>query len=72
MNTEIVRLPMTLRDLNHELRTSLTNILGMVDQLRQESLTSQQKSYVKNIGEAGTHLLELANKLLAIQQMDIK
>jgi len=60
---EIVTLPITLRNLSHELRTPLTGILGLAQMLQDESLTLNQKSYVKDIIDESNKLVQLANQL---------
>lgn len=50
--------------LHHELRTSLTIILGAVNFLNQEPLTSKQREYVAYISSSANTLLTVADALL--------
>ena len=53
-----------LASLNHELRTPLSGVLGMVDLLRETKLDNEQSDYVKTIGECASLLLETLNSVL--------
>lgn len=56
-----------LKNLNHELRTSLTGILGRAWQLSQEqSLNSKQLEWVNDIEQCGKLLHSVVTKLLEI------
>ncbi len=63
MEKEIVDLSISLRELQHHLRTSLTGILGSIYLLKDEPLTSDAQSYVDTIKMAGEELLNLTNYL---------
>lgn len=60
---EIVSLPISLSTLDHELRIPLTRILGWVNFLKKEPLTSIQQQYTDGILESSNQLLELAEVL---------
>lgn len=56
-----------LKDINtlqHELRTSLTIILGAVNFLNEEPLTPRQREYVAYISSSANALLSVANEML--------
>ena len=64
METELVALPITLKDLSHELRIPLTGIFGCAEFLKDDPLTPAQQEYLKDIVEQAERLEELANRLL--------
>ncbi len=62
-----------LSSMSHELRTPLNAILGFSDLLQEQlasSLTDRQKRYVKNIRDAGEHLLALINDVLDLAKVE--
>lgn len=50
--------------LNHEVRTPLTGIVGMVDLLLETQLTREQREYVETIRECAAQLLEMLSTAL--------
>lgn len=58
-----VILPMDLNTFDHEMRSSLAVIQGMVDFLALGSLTAEQQEYVKYIFQSANRLLTLANTI---------
>ena len=62
-----------LAHLAHELRTPLTAIIGYADAMRARTFGPLNEHYVESaeiIGEAGRHMLELAEDLLARARID--
>jgi signal transduction histidine kinase len=62
-----------LSRMSHELRTPMNAILGFAELLetdRNEPLTEQQSSNVKEIRDAGKHLLELINEVLDLARIE--
>jgi len=60
---------MDLKTLHHELRTPLTGILGLAELMKQEALSSEQRSDVEAIYACGERLLKFCEVLLSkIQQ----
>jgi len=58
------------RNITHEFRTPLTIILGLSDQLKDESLaTPQRKHFINSIQQQGKTLLELVNQLLSYSKL---
>ncbi len=66
---EIVSLPISLRELSHELRIPLTGILGNATLLKDELLTQEQRSYVNDIITSGNALVMLADRLLEAKKI---
>jgi PAS domain S-box-containing protein len=58
-----------LSRVSHELRTPLNSILGFGQLLKMETLPQGQRSSVKQILEAGEHLLELIDEILDIEKI---
>jgi protein-histidine pros-kinase len=58
-----------LSRVSHELRTPLNSILGFGQLLEMETLPQGQRRSVKQILEAGEHLLELINEILDIEKI---
>ena len=58
-----------LSRVSHELRTPLNSILGFGQLLQMETLPQAQRSSVKQILEAGEHLLELIDEILDIEKI---
>jgi signal transduction histidine kinase len=62
-----------LSTISHELRTPLTSIIGYSDMLlgqSGESLTADQKKFVKTINEKGGALLNMINKILDVASIE--
>jgi signal transduction histidine kinase/ActR/RegA family two-component response regulator len=62
-----------LANMSHELRTPLNAILGFSGLLTEQigpSLTERQRRFMRNIGEAGQHLLELINDVLDLSKVE--
>lgn len=59
-----------LSRMSHELRTPMNAILGFAQVLETEPLTDEQQDFVKEIDQAGHHLLELINELLDLSRIE--
>jgi signal transduction histidine kinase len=62
-----------LANMSHELRTPLNAILGFSDLLTEQlsvTLSDRQKRYLRNIREAGDHLLGLINDVLDLSKVE--
>lgn len=59
-----------LSQMSHELRTPMNAILGFAQLLDVEELTERQSSSVKEIIEAGDHLLILINEVLDLSKIE--
>ncbi|MFC1693200.1 ATP-binding protein [Candidatus Latescibacterota bacterium] len=62
-----------LANMSHELRTPLTAIIGFSEVLNMETfgeLNEQQKIYLNDIYESGTHLLKLINDILDLSKIE--
>ncbi|MBK9136703.1 MAG: PAS-domain containing protein [Betaproteobacteria bacterium] len=62
-----------LSAMSHELRTPLNAILGFAQLLQantREPLPARQREYVRRIGEAGSHLLDLINDVLDLARVE--
>ncbi len=62
-----------LANMSHELRTPLNAILGFSDILREQlgsALSERHAHYLRNIAEAGNHLLELINDVLDLSKVE--
>ena len=64
-----------LATMSHELRTPLNAIIGFAEMLQREVLgpigNEQYKSYVGDIHDSGTHLLQLINDILDLTKAEI-
>lgn len=56
--------------MSHELRTPMTGVLGLVDLLSHEDLTTRQKHYLDNMRRSGRHLLEVINDILDFSKLE--
>lgn len=62
-----------LANMSHELRSPLTAVIGFSDLLGEEffgKLNQRQSQYVKNISDAGRHLLTLINDILDLAKVE--
>ena len=62
-----------LANMSHELRTPLTAIIGFSELLKEElfgPLNAKQRDYVRDILEAGHHLLALINDILDLSKIE--
>ena len=62
-----------LANMSHELRSPLTAVIGFSDLLGEEffgKLNQKQSLYVKNISDAGRHLLTLINDILDLAKVE--
>lgn len=62
-----------LANMSHELCTPLTTIIGFSELLANEAigpLNEQQEQYLKNIYDAGNHLLSLVNDILDVSKFE--
>jgi signal transduction histidine kinase/ActR/RegA family two-component response regulator len=56
--------------MSHELRTPMNAILGFAQLLESEALAPEHRDYVGEINRAGSHLLELINKVLDLAKIE--
>ena len=56
--------------MSHELRTPMNAILGFAQLLESETLIPDHRDYVGEINRAGSHLLELINKVLDLSKIE--
>lgn len=56
--------------MSHELRTPMTGVLGLVDLLSKESMTTNQKTHLNYIRQSGQHLLNVINDILDFTKID--
>src|SRR5262249_39780826 len=64
-----------LANMSHELRTPLNSILGFSDLLTSQlgaTLSERHLKYLKNIRDAGTHLLQLINDVLDLSKVEAR
>src|SRR5215475_9225710 len=59
-----------LANLNHEIRTPLSGILGMIDLLLETNLDEDQREYVNATRLCAEHLFELLNAALQYSALD--
>ncbi|SDP55158.1 Signal transduction histidine kinase [Rhodoferax sp. OV413] len=62
-----------LSHMSHELRTPLNSILGFAQILQSESISAtpeERKKFLRNIENAGKHLLTLINEILDLAQIE--
>jgi signal transduction histidine kinase len=62
-----------LANMSHELRTPLNAIIGFSDLLQEQlaaTLTDRQKRYLRNVRDAGDHLLGLINDVLDLSKVE--
>src|SRR5262249_55634818 len=59
-----------LANLNHEIRTPLSGILGMVDLLLETNLDAEQREYVLATRMCAEHLFELLNAALQYSALE--
>ena len=62
-----------LANMSHELRTPLNAVIGFSEMLQERyfgDLTAKQAEYVKDIHEAGGHLLSLINDILDLSKVE--
>ena len=60
-----------LATVNHEIRTPLSGILGMIELLQQEQLPATSMSYVNTLKVSGNHLSSLVNNVLEMSKIDL-
>jgi len=59
-----------LANMSHEIRTPMNGIIGALDLLSQEALTTEQMKFVNVANSSGHHLLTLINDILDISKYD--
>jgi len=64
---------MFLSSMSHELRTPMNAVLGfaqLIEEDEDNSLNKEQSEYIKQIKNAGWHLLELINSILSLAKLE--
>lgn len=59
-----------IADMSHEIRTPMNGILGMTELLKEQSLSSLSKSYVRTIYSCGTNLMGIINDILDMSKIE--
>lgn len=59
-----------LANMSHEIRTPLNGVLGMAQSLRQDDLTSSQRSKVDTMVESGRTLMVVLNDILDLSKIE--
>ena len=59
-----------LANMSHEIRTPMNAIIGFGEVLSEESLTDEQREYVRLILDSGRHLLNLINDILDFSKIE--
>ncbi len=59
-----------LSNMNHEIRTPLSSIIGFTELLTQTDLDQNQKKYVENAEVASNHLMNIVNDALDIYKLE--
>ncbi|MDD5134723.1 MAG: response regulator [Phycisphaerae bacterium] len=59
-----------LANMSHEIRTPMNAIIGFSEVLEEETLTEQQKQYIKLILDSSRHLLGLVNDILDFSKIE--
>jgi len=59
-----------LANTSHEIRTPMNSIMGMTELAMREELSPQVRSYLNNIRDAGTNLLNIINDILDFSKIE--
>jgi len=59
-----------LSNMSHEIRTPMNAIIGFNEQLADTQMDMRQQSFVKNVGRAADHLLDLINSILDYSKLE--
>lgn len=59
-----------LANTSHEIRTPMNSIMGMTELAMREDLSPQVRSYLNNIRDAGTNLLNIINDILDFSKIE--
>lgn len=59
-----------LSQMSHELRTPLNAIIGLTDLTLRTDLTDEQKSYLRNVSNSGSHLLNMIGDIIEFTEID--
>ena len=59
-----------LASMSHEIRTPMNSIAAMAELLGETSLSAEQEDYVRRLGRASSHLLELINDVLDLSKIE--
>jgi signal transduction histidine kinase len=58
-----------LANMSHEIRTPLNSILGFIELLKEENLSSEKNEYIDTISSCGDNLLNIVNDILDLSKV---
>lgn len=59
-----------LANMSHEIRTPLNAVIGMLRELRKDTVSTKQQSYLHNADTASRHLLSIINNILDMSKIE--
>lgn len=59
-----------LANMSHEIRTPLNAVIGMLRELRKDTVSPKQQSYLHNADTASRHLLSIINNILDMSKIE--
>lgn len=59
-----------LANMSHEIRTPMNGVVGMLDLLKDGTLSSEQRDYVEIAGQSATGLLSIINDILDLSKIE--